>query len=141
MILPIVTYSYHRTVCDKADQGVLWKQAEAHDQRFLERSQTVIFLAQIDNIEEYGRSWGRSRQSILNRCVCGMQFGWNRVLRYVLVVGGQRVSRQAERADPDSSANIDLAMDVVSQTKQPKLGGIPWPTKMGSAQSGTAACK
>lgn len=59
--LPVGTVSYHRAVRDKADQGVLWKQAEAHDQRFLERSQAVIFLTQIDNIEEYGRSWSRSR--------------------------------------------------------------------------------
>lgn len=70
-----------------------------------------------------------------------MQFGRNGVLRNVLVVGGQRVSRQAEGADPDPSANINLTMDVVSQTKQPSLGDRFWPTKMGSAQSGTAACK
>lgn len=106
--------AYHCAVCDKAHQRVLGKEAQTHDKRFLEGSQTVIFLAKIDNIEEDGRGRGRSGQPIFDSCICRVQFGGNGVLRDVFVVRGERVSRQAKRADPNPSANVDLAVCIVS---------------------------
>lgn len=55
-----ITNPYHSTVCDKTDKSILREKAQAHDERLLKGGQAVGLLAQIDDIEENGRSGSRS---------------------------------------------------------------------------------
>lgn len=101
--------SYHCAVCDQTDQSVLWQQAQAHDDRVLQRLQAVLLLASVDNEEENRRRRGGAREAVLDRCAAGVKLWRNLLGGDVLVVRRQSVSLQTEGAYPHPCAHVDLA--------------------------------
>jgi len=92
---------------------MLGQKAETHDEGLLQGGQAVLLLARIDNIEEDGGARGRSRESVLNGCVGRVKLWGDGIGGDVLVMRWERVSRQAERADPEAGAHINLARKLV----------------------------
>jgi hypothetical protein len=80
--------SYHCAESDQADQGIRRKQAQAHDDRVLERLQAILFLACVDNKHKNGgrRCW--SSKAIFNGGAVWVQLGGYLLGRDVLVVWG-----------------------------------------------------
>lgn len=99
----------HGPVRDQADQSILRQEAEAHNQGLLESSQAVFLLARIDDIEEDGWARSRSRQPVFDGRVGWVQLGGDGISGDILVVRRERVPREAEGADPEASAHVDLA--------------------------------
>jgi hypothetical protein len=53
----------------------------------------------------------------------------------------ERVPREAEGADPEAGAHIDLAGETISATLLDGLGQGAMPTRRGSEPNGMAACR
>lgn len=98
----------HSPVCNESHQRILWKQAQAHDQRLFQRGQTVLLLASIDHIEEDWSARRRAREAVFNGSVLRSEFGRNGSVADILVVWWERIARQAEGADPKAGTNINL---------------------------------
>ena len=69
-------------------------------------------MAGIDHVEEDGRARSRARELILDGGVGWVKLGGDSLGRNVLVVTRETVTREAEGADPDASAQINLAEGV-----------------------------
>lgn len=106
----LLVMTYHCAVCDQTNQSVLWEQAQAHDDRVLERLQTVLLLASVDDEQE--DRWRRcgAREAVFDGCAAGVKLWWDLLGRDVLVVRWQSVSLQTERTYPHPGAHIDLAV-------------------------------
>ena len=101
--------SHHCAVCDQTDKGVLWQQAQAHDDRVLERLQAVLLLARVhDEQEDRGRG-GRARQAVLDGGAAGVELWGDLLGGDVLVVRREGVALQTEGAYPHPRAHINLA--------------------------------
>jgi hypothetical protein len=101
--------AYHCAVCNQTDQGVLREQAQAHDDRVLERLQAVLLLASVDDEQEDRRRGGWARKAVLDGCAAGVQLWGDLLCRDVLVVRRQGVSLQTEGTYPHPGAHVDLA--------------------------------
>lgn len=101
--------SYHCAVCDQTDQSILWEQAQAHNNRVLERLQAVLFLAGIDHEQKDGWRRGWARKAVFDRRATGVQLWGNLLSGDVFVVRWQGVSLQTERTYPHPGAHVDLA--------------------------------
>lgn len=64
--------TYHGAVRDKADQRVLWQQAQAHDQRLFQGGEAVCLLAHVHHIEEDWRRWGGPGEAVFDGGVRGV---------------------------------------------------------------------
>ena len=107
--------TYHSAKSDETDQRILRQKAKAHDERLLERGQTVLLLAHVHDIEKDGRGRSRAGKAVFDRRVAGMEFGGDGICGDILVVRGKLVPGEAERADPDTGPNIDLAIKDYQQ--------------------------
>lgn len=108
--------TYHGTKSDQANKSILREKAQAHDDRVLERLQTVLFLASINNEEKDGRRGRWSRESVLDGGIAWVQLRRNLFGGDVLVVLRKTVSLHAERTLPDLCAHVDLAEGVEDST-------------------------
>ena len=101
--------TYHGSIGDEANKSVLGKQTQANHDCVTHRLETNIVLAQVDDEQKDRWCRRRSPQSVFDSGVFGEKFCRKIGVGDILVVWRERVSRQAEGADPKLSADVDLA--------------------------------
>lgn len=107
-----VKRAHHGAIGDEADEGVGREEAERDDDALLEGLEVVVLEARVDDKEEDGRDLGGARQGVLDRGVLWQELGGQVRGRDVLVVRGEGVALEAEGADPQLAADVDLAVRV-----------------------------
>ena len=88
------------------------EKTEADDDALPERLEVVLVEASVDDIEEDGGDLGGAGEGVLDRRVLGEEFGGKVVVGDVLVVGREGVALEAEGADPELAAHVDLAVGI-----------------------------
>jgi hypothetical protein len=126
---PPAFHTYHGTVCDQADQRILREQAQAHDDRVLERLQAVLLLACVHDEYEDRRGLDRLRKAVLDGSAVCVQLWGYLLLRDVLVVRREVVTVETEGAYPHAGAHVDLT--VLSLVLHVSAEFMPWPTRKG----------
>lgn len=106
--------TYHCAVCDKPDEGVGGQQAKADDNGVAQSLEVVFVQTSVDHEEEDWWYLRGTRQGVLDGGVFWEEFGGEVGVRDVLVMRGEGVPLQTERADPKLPADVDLALEVLA---------------------------
>lgn len=88
------------------------EETEGDDDALAEGLEVVLVEASVDDVEEDGRDLGWPGEGVLDGGILGEELGGQVVGRNVLVVRRERVALEAERADPQLAAHVDLAVRV-----------------------------
>lgn len=104
--------AHDRAKGDEPDERMLRQQTQRDNDGILERLQVILVQAGVDDVEEDGRDLHRPRERVLDCGVFRQQLGREVVARDVLVVRRERVALEAEWADPELAAHVDLAVRV-----------------------------
>ena len=112
VLVPELVHLDHGAERDEAHERVRRQQAQAYHERLAERLEVVRVHARVHHVEEDGRDLSGPAQRVLDRGVLGQQLRRQVRVADVLVVRGERVAREAEGADPQLAAHVDLAVGV-----------------------------
>lgn len=88
------------------------EETEGDDDALAEGLEVVLVEASVDDVEEDGRDLGWPGEGVLDGGILREELGGQVVGRNVLVVRRERVALEAERADPQLAAHVDLAVRV-----------------------------
>jgi hypothetical protein len=124
----ILVLAYHGAICDQAHEGIWGQQAQAHNDRVLQRLQAILFLACVDDEQEDGRRPRGGGETILDGSAVRVQLEGDLVGRDVLVLHGKLVPVETEGTYPDTGAHVDLAGE---SSMANKTGMLAEHTRMG----------
>lgn len=96
------------------------QQAQANNNRVLERLEIIVIETSVDNKEEDGRHLGGLVHGVLDGGVLGQQLSGQVGGTDVFVVGREVVAVETEGTDPELLLDVDLAVGLYNTT-QPRM--------------------
>lgn len=106
----VIQIQYHCAVGDQTDKGMRRKQTQADHQRILQGLEIIFVHTSVHHVQEDGRDLGTSCKRVFNGGMFGQQLGWEVGVGNIAIMRRELVAMQTERADPEFSARINLAI-------------------------------
>lgn len=105
----LLKMTHHGSIGNQAHQGVRRQKTQTDDQRLSKSLEILQIQTGVDDIEEDGRNLRWAGERILDSGVFREKLSREVGAGDVLVMGRESIALKTEGADPEFSADVDLA--------------------------------